>query len=46
MIPRHMRPIPHRPREADETDDPERDDPLSGEEAMTGEEAWLEIQEF
>jgi hypothetical protein len=42
LLPRHMRPIPHRT----EADDPEADDPLTREDGMAGEEKWLEVQEF
>ena len=44
MVSRHMRPIPHRSEEESEAEDEE--DPLTADEAMAGEEAWLEVQEF
>lgn len=44
MVPRHMRPIPHRSEADDEAEDEE--EPLAADEAMAGEEAWLDVQEF
>lgn len=41
-----MRPIPHRSDEADEDDGAAAEAPLTDEEAMAGEEKWLEVQEF
>ncbi len=46
MLSRPMRPIPHRAKETDEDDGAEADDSLSHEEAMAGEEKWLDVQEF
>jgi hypothetical protein len=42
MLAGHMRPIPHR----SEADDEDEDDALTADEAMAGEEAWLDVQEF